>query len=100
MNNPQINWALDHFNVTINDLQRIIATAMERGATYADIYFEHGHSNNVRLIDNNVDNNDTRMGTPSLSGLKFHRSNAVFRNLPELSRTVARLEKEIAELKK
>ncbi len=56
MNNPQINWALDHFNVTINDLQRIIATAMERGATYADIYFEHGHSNNVRLIDNNVDN--------------------------------------------
>lgn len=51
-------------------------------------------------IDNNVDSNDSRMGTPSLSGLKFHRSNAVFRNLPELSRTVARLEREVAELKK
>ena len=56
MNNPPINWALNHFNVTTNDLQRIIATAMEHGATYADIYFEHGYSNNVRLIDNNVDN--------------------------------------------
>ncbi|MBQ5853605.1 MAG: UDP-3-O-(3-hydroxymyristoyl)glucosamine N-acyltransferase, partial [Rikenellaceae bacterium] len=51
-------------------------------------------------IDNNVDSNEMRMGTPSLPGLKFHRSNAVFRNLPELSRTVSRLEKEIAELKK
>lgn len=49
-------------------------------------------------IDNNVDDNDTRMGTPSLSGLKYHRSNAVFRNLPELSRTVARLEKRVGEL--
>lgn len=53
---PLLNWALEHFNVTLNDLQNIIATAMERGATYADIYFEHGYSNNVRLIDNKVDN--------------------------------------------
>lgn len=49
-------------------------------------------------IDNNVESNDTRMGTPSLSGIKFHRSNAIFRNLPELSRTVSRLEKQVAEL--
>jgi hypothetical protein len=39
--NSLLNWALEHFKVTLNDLQRIIATAMERGATYADIYFEH-----------------------------------------------------------
>ena len=51
-----LNSALEHFKVNINDLQRIIATAMERGATYADVYFEHGNSNNVRLIDNKVDN--------------------------------------------
>jgi TldD protein len=48
--------ALNHFRVTINDLESIMAVAMERGATYADIYFEHAYSNNVRLIDNNVDN--------------------------------------------
>lgn len=47
---------LNHFNVTIKDLESIMAVAMERGATYADIYFEHAYSNNVRLIDNNVDN--------------------------------------------
>ena len=52
----KLNWALDHFKVTLNDLQHIISVAMERGATYADIYFEHAYSNNVRLIDNNVDN--------------------------------------------
>ena len=56
MNDQLINWALEHFKVTLKDLQCIIATAMEHGATYADIYFEHGYSNNVRLIDNNVDN--------------------------------------------
>jgi TldD protein len=50
-----LNSQLSNFRVTLNDLQRIIATAMERGATYADIYFEHAYSNNVRLIDNNVD---------------------------------------------
>ena len=48
--------ALNHFRVTSNDLESIMAVAMERGATYADIYFEHAYSNNVRLIDNNVDN--------------------------------------------
>ena len=56
-----LTWALDHFKVTLNDLQHIIAVAMERGATYADIYFEHAYSNNVRLIDNNVDNASTHI---------------------------------------
>ena len=56
MNSLDFNAHLSNFNVTLNDLQHIIATAMERGATYADIYFEHAYSNNVRLIDNNVDN--------------------------------------------
>ena len=51
-------------------------------------------------IDNNVADRETRMGTPSLPGLKFHRSNAVFRNLPELSRQVRELEKQLEALKK
>ena len=56
MQNSTLNTQLSIFNVTLNDLQNIIAVAMERGATYADIYFEHSYSNNVRLIDNKVDN--------------------------------------------
>lgn len=51
-------------------------------------------------IDNNVPDREVRMGTPSLPGLKFHRSNAVFRNLPELSRQVRELEKQLEALKK
>ena len=56
MKHSILNSQLSTFKVTLNDLQQIIAVAMERGATYADIYFEHAYSNNVRLIDNNVDN--------------------------------------------
>lgn len=52
----KLHAALNHFKVTIKDLESIMSVAMERGATYADIYFEHAYSNNVRLIDNNVDN--------------------------------------------
>ena len=51
-----LNSQLSTFKVTLNDLQHIISVAMECGATYADIYFEHATSNNIRLIDNNVDN--------------------------------------------
>lgn len=51
-------------------------------------------------IDNNVPDGEMRLGSPSLPGIKYHRSNAVYRNLPELSRKVDRLEKEIASLKR
>lgn len=50
-----LQWAMEHFKTTAEDLQRILAVAMEHGATYADIYFEHSFSNNVRLMDNKVD---------------------------------------------
>lgn len=43
------------------DLQQVISVAMERGATYADIYFEHTLSNSVRLTDNKVDSAVTQV---------------------------------------
>ncbi len=49
-------------------------------------------------ISNNVPSGETYLGYPALPVGKFHRSNAVFRNLPELSKTVYRLEKQMAEL--
>ena len=39
------------------------------------------------------------MGTPALPGIKFHRANAVFRNLPELQQRLNALEKAIDQLK-
>ena len=36
---------LTHFEVTPELLQKVIRTAMEKGADYADLYFEHTQSN-------------------------------------------------------
>ena len=54
--------------------------------------------NNVKIgsqsgLDKNVPDGEIRMGSPALPGLKYHRANAVFRNLPELAQRVNELEK-------
>ena len=49
-------------------------------------------------IDKNVPDDETRMGYPALPGMQFHRSSAVFKNLPDLSRRVSALEKEVKKL--
>ena len=46
-------------------------------------------------LDKDVPDNEVRMGYPALPGIKFHRANAVFRNLPELIQRVNDLEKAI-----
>ncbi|HIY69460.1 MAG TPA: UDP-3-O-(3-hydroxymyristoyl)glucosamine N-acyltransferase [Candidatus Alistipes intestinigallinarum] len=51
-------------------------------------------------IDKNVGDDEVRLGYPALPGMQYHRSSAVFKNLPELVRRVAELEKQINELKK
>ena len=50
-------------------------------------------------IDNDVADGETRLGYPALPGLKFHRSSAVFKNLPELAQRVNRMERELESLK-
>lgn len=50
-------------------------------------------------IDNDVPDGETRLGYPALPGLKFHRSSAVFKNLPELAQRVNRMERELESLK-
>jgi len=44
-------------------------------------------------VDHNVEPGTTLLGSPGLPGMRFHRSWAVFRNLPELNLRVAALEK-------
>ena len=46
-------------------------------------------------IDKNVPDGEIRFGSPALPGINYHRSFAVFKELPELRRRVAALEKEI-----
>ena len=51
-------------------------------------------------IDKDVPDGELRFGSPALAGINFHRSFAVFKELPELRRKVMKLEAELAELKK
>ena len=45
---------MDHFEVSPEQLQKILATALEKGADYADLYFEHTVSNSTSLQDKKV----------------------------------------------
>ncbi len=59
--------------------------------------------NNVKLasksgISNNIADGEVYMGNPSMPGIKYHRSFAVYRNLPELSAKVRQLEKQVEKL--
>ena len=45
---------LDHFEVSTEMLQKVIAEAMSKGGDYADLFFEHKISNNLGLEDGNV----------------------------------------------
>ncbi len=51
-------------------------------------------------VDKNIPDDEVRLGYPALPGMQYHRSSAVFKNLPELARRVAELEKRLEELKK
>ena len=46
-------------------------------------------------IDKDVPDGEIRFGSPALPGINYHRSFAVFKELPDLCRRVAALEKEI-----
>ena len=46
-------------------------------------------------IDKGVADGETRFGTPALPGIQYHRSFAVFRNLPEMATKLRELEKRI-----
>ncbi len=45
---------LDHFEVTTEMLQKVIAAAMSKGGDYADLFFEHKTSNSLSLEDGKV----------------------------------------------
>ena len=49
-------------------------------------------------LDKNVPDNEIRFGSPSLPGVQYHRSFAVFKNLPELMFKVRELEKRLVKV--
>jgi len=45
---------MTHFNVTENDLRKVMAVALEKGGDYADFYFQHTFNNMLVLQDGAV----------------------------------------------
>ncbi len=69
---PDVKSYLDHFEVTPQMLQKVMAAAMSKGGDYADLFFEHKTSNTLGLEDGKVNqaysNVDYGMGVRVLKG--------------------------------
>lgn len=69
---PDVKNYLDHFEVTPQMLQKVIAAALAKGGDYADLYFEHKISNYLGLEDGKVNrassNVDYGVGVRVLKG--------------------------------
>ena len=63
---------LAHFNVSENDLRKVMTVALEKGGDYADLYFQHTFSNSLTLQDGAVNrassNIDYGVGIRVVSG--------------------------------
>jgi TldD protein len=53
---------MDHFEVTPEILQKVIAASMEKGADYADLFFEHSLTNRSTLEDGKVNSAYSNVG--------------------------------------
>ena len=51
-------------------------------------------------LDKDVPDDEVRFGYPALPGMQYHRSAAVFKNLPDVVRQLRTIEKTVEELKK
>jgi TldD protein len=63
---------MSHFGVSENDLKKVVATALEHGGDYADLFFEHSFYNSIGLQDGAVNraysNIDFGMGVRVVAG--------------------------------
>ena len=59
--------------------------------------------NNVKIgsksgIDKNVADGEIRFGYPALPGIQYHRSFAIFRQLPDMAQKLREMEKRVNKL--
>ncbi|MEE4115469.1 MAG: metallopeptidase TldD-related protein [Marinilabiliaceae bacterium] len=70
--NPDVKSYLEHFEVSAETLRKVISSAMSKGGTYADLFFEHKISNSLGLEDGKVNrafsNIDYGVGIRVLNG--------------------------------
>ena len=51
--------AMNHFGVSESDMRKVLATALEKGGDYADLFFQHTSTNVVSLKDGAVNSNSS-----------------------------------------
>lgn len=49
-----LSQAMNHFGVGEEDMKKVLATALEKGGDYADLFFEHTFTNVISLKDGAV----------------------------------------------
>lgn len=101
-----LQWVLDHFKVTENELRKVMAVAMEHGGDYADIFFEHTLDNMLVLRDGQVNstssNIDFGVGIRVVKGDQTGYAYTETITLPEMmkaARTAAKISSGISTLK-
>ncbi len=90
--------AMEHFGVSEADLKKVLSAALEKGGDYADLFFEHTISNNIRLMDGAVNNSysniDYGVGVRVLSGDRSgyaYVENSTLEEMLKAARTAARI---------
>ncbi len=72
MNNITTEAMLSHFGVSVEDLKKVLAAALEKGGGYADLYFQHTRNNQISLRDGEVNraasNVDYGVGIRTVAG--------------------------------
>ena len=93
-----LSFALNHFGVSENDMQKVLAAALEKGGDYADLFFEHSYRNNIGLQDGTVNrassNIDFGMGVRVLAGDQTgyaYVENVTLDEMLKAARTAARI---------
>jgi TldD protein len=93
-----ISFAMNHFQISDDDLRKVLAAALERGGDYADLFFEHSYQNGVVLQDGAVNRAsssiDFGMGVRVLSGDQTgyaYVENITLEEMLKAARTAARI---------
>ena len=93
-----MSFALEHFGVTEQQLKKVLTAALEKGANYADLFFEHTFSNSIGLQDGAVNrtssNIDFGMGVRVVSGDQTgyaYIENITLDEMLKAARTAARI---------
>ena len=96
-----MSFAMEHFGVTEAQLKQVLSAALEKGGTYADLFFEHSFSNNIALQDGAVNRAnssiDFGMGVRVVSGDQTgyaYVENITLEEMTKAARTAARIANE------